>query len=410
MKVLALNCGSSSLKYQLFEWDNQSVISKGAMDRIGEKASVFSHDGKKDDCSLPNHVQAIELLLQTLQKEGVVASVTDINVVAHRVVHGGQQFAKSVLITDEVVSAIRELSFLAPLHNPANLDGIEAARKGMPNVPQVAVFDTAFHQTMPDYAYRYALPAEWYDKFRVRRYGFHGTSHLYVSKRAAKMLGKPASACNIITLHVGNGVSVAAIRNGVSVDTSMGMTPLEGAIMGTRCGDIDASIPIFMQDLTKRSAKEVYDDMNKRSGMLGITAGRYTDRRDIEKFAADGDEQCKLAMEMECYKLKQYIGKYMATLGTVDAIVFTAGVGENSPTIRGITTSGLEALGIKLDKAINEKTYGYKDCGDVQISAADSKIKVFVIPTNEEIVLVEDAIGVLKGTYADHMNYQYSFL
>jgi acetate kinase len=326
------------------------------------------------------------------------------------VVHGGDKFTKSVLITDDVVKTIEELSFLAPLHNPANISGIVAARKAMPSVPQVAVFDTAFHQTMPDYAYRYAVPTEWFEKYQVRRYGFHGTSHLYVSKRAAALLKKPASQCNLITMHIGNGASVAAIRNGVCVDTSMGMTPLEGAIMGTRSGDIDPSIPTAMQNLTGKSAKEVYNDLNKASGLIGITGGRFSDRRDIAAGAAKGDEQCKLAMQMECYKLKQYVGRYLATLGTVDAIVFTAGVGENAEQIRELAMEGLEPLGIKLDKALNDKALARTGCGETLISAADSKIKIFMIPTDEELVLVEDAIGVLQGNYTDHMNYKYSFL
>ncbi len=415
MKILALNCGSSSLKYQLFDWEKKEVIAVGIIERIGIEGSFIKHEVPakdkefKNETDIPDHKVGIKLVLDALVKgEGaVIDNMKDIAAVGHRVVHGGEKFNHSVLIDDKVIEAIKGVSHLAPLHNPANLIGIEAAMEGLPGVPQVAIFDTAFHQTMPAHAYMYAVPHEWYDKFAVRRYGFHGTSHLYVSKRAAALLGKSAKDCNIITMHIGNGVSCSAIKNGISVDTSMGLTPLEGAVMGTRSGDIDPAIPMFMQNELQVGPKEMDTLLNKKSGLLGVT-GKFTDRRDILSGAEDGDEKCQLAVDMECYKLRKYLGSYAAALGHVDAIVFTAGVGENAGDIRQKVLEGLDCLGIKIDKEKNLNTRSKH--GEAEISTPDSKIKVFMIPTNEELVFVEDVVGILNKTYGDHMEYQYTFL
>jgi len=415
MKILALNCGSSSLKYQLFDWDKKEVIAIGIVERIGIDGSFIKHEVPakdkeiKTETPIPDHKVGISLVLDALLKgEGaVISSMSEIAAVGHRVVHGGEKFTKSVLIDNNVIKAIESVSNLAPLHNPANLIGIEAAMEALSECPQVAIFDTAFHQTMPNYAYMYPIPHEWYDKYAVRRYGFHGTSHLYVSKRAADLLGKNPKDCNIITMHIGNGVSCTAIRNGLSVDTSMGLTPLEGAIMGTRSGDIDPAIPLFMQNELGVGAKEMDTILNKKAGLLGIT-GKFTDRRDILSGADSGDEKCKLAVDMECYKLKKILGSYAAALGKVDAIVFTAGVGENSGDIRQKVLENLDCLGIVIDKEKNLKTRS-KD-GETLISKPESKIKVFVVPTNEELVFVEDVVGILNKTYDDHMVYKYTFL
>jgi len=291
-----------------------------------------------------DHGTAINLIVHTLEspEKGVIQSFSEISAVGHRVVHGGEKFKCSVLIDDSVIKAIEEVQHLAPLHNPPNLAGIRGAKSIMPDIPHVAIFDTAFHQTMPDYAYLYAVPYEWYERFGVRRYGFHGTSHLYVSKRAATMLGKPSKECNIITMHIGNGASHTAIKNGISVDTSMGLTPLEGAVMGTRSGDIDPAIPLFMQQQLGLGPKEMDNMLNKKSGVLGIT-GKFTDRRDVIACSQAGDKRCSLALEIESYRIKKYIGSYYAVLGRVDAIVFTAGVGENAWLIREKALSNLES-------------------------------------------------------------------
>ncbi len=415
MKILALNCGSSSLKYQLFDWEKKEVVAVGIVERIGIEGSFIKHEVPakdkeiKTETSIPDHKVGIMLVLDALVKgEGaVISDMKEISAVGHRVVHGGEKFNHSVLINDKVISAIKDVSHLAPLHNPANLIGIEAAIEALPGCPQVAIFDTAFHQTMPAHAYMYPVPHEWYDKFAVRRYGFHGTSHLYVSKRAADLLGKSAKDCNIITMHIGNGVSCTAIKGGVSVDTSMGLTPLEGAIMGTRSGDIDPAIPMFMQNELGVGPKEMDTLLNKKSGLLGIT-GQYTDRRDILQNAETGDKKCQLAVDMECYKLRKILGSYAAALGHVDAIVFTAGVGENAGDIRQKVLEGLDCLGIEIDKAKNLGTRSKH--GETLISTPASKIKVFMIPTNEELVFVEDVVGILNKTYDDHMVYQYTFL
>lgn len=412
MDILAINCGSSSVKYQLFDWEKKEVIAKGVVERVVVGGSFIQHEvpGRekyKKESECPNHNVAMDLIIKTLTdpEHGVLTDISQIAAVGHRVVHGGEKFTKSVMIDEKVLDAVKEVQHLAPLHNPPNIAGIEAMLAVLPDVPNVAIFDTAFHQTMPDYAYIYPLPYDWYVRYGVRRYGFHGTSHLYVSKRAAVLLGKKASECNIITMHIGNGVSHCAIRNGVSVDTSMGLTPLEGAVMGTRCGDIDPAIPGFMMQMEGLSASAIDGILNKKSGILGIT-GRYTDRRDVTAHAEKGDKSCKLAMEIEAYRLRKYIGSYMAVLGRLDAVIFTAGVGERGWQIREMATEGLEHMGIRLDKERNKAAVKGKEC---LITTDDSPIKVFVIPTDEELVFTEDVAAILDGTYADHMSFEYSF-
>lgn len=413
MDILALNCGSSSVKYQLFNWDERCVIAKGMVERVTIGDSFISHEmpGKetyKEESECPDHRTAINLIISTLMhpEHGVVKSMDEISAVGHRVVHGGEKFTRSVAIDKDVLDAIKSVQHLAPLHNPPNISGIEAAKSVLPDVPHIAIFDTAFHQTMPDYAYTYPLPYEWYQEYGVRRYGFHGTSHLYVSKRAAIKLGKPLSESKIITLHIGNGVSHSAIKNGASVDTTMGLTPLEGAMMGTRCGDIDPAIPPFIMDQEGCNPREIDSLLNKKSGILGIT-GRYTDRRDVIENAQQGDYRCKLALDIESYRIKKYIGAYAAALGGVDAVVFTAGVGENAGVIREKALEGLEFMGIDLDHEKNLKTFSKH--GESEITKPDSAVKVFVIPTNEELVFVEDVVAILDDTYTNHLEFPYTF-
>jgi acetate kinase len=413
MDILALNCGSSSVKYQLYDWAKKEVIAKGMVERvtIGDSYIIHEVPGRetyREEYECPDHKVAIHLIIKTLvdKKYGVVKEITQIAAVGHRVVHGGEKFNCSVMIDDEVLEAIKEVQHLAPLHNPPNISGIEAAQSVLPDVPHIGIFDTAFHQSLPEHAYMYAVPFDWYENHGVRRYGFHGTSHLYVSKRAAVLLDKDPKDCNIITMHIGNGVSHCAIKGGVSVDTSMGLTPLEGAIMGTRCGDIDPALPMFIQQQENLSAQEVDSILNKKSGILGIT-GQYTDRRDVIEGAEEGDERCKLALEMEGYRLKKYIGSYYAALGRLDAVVFTAGVGEMGWMIREKALEGLEHMGLKLDKEKNKNTMTRKR--ETEITTADSQIKAFVIPTDEELVFTEDVVAILEKTYTDHMNFTYSF-
>ncbi|PLX84155.1 MAG: propionate kinase [Desulfuromonas sp.] len=413
MDILALNCGSSSVKYQLFDWDKKEVIAKGMVERVTVGDSFIIHEvpGQetyREEYECPDHKVAIHLIIKTLTDKvhGVVDNMGQISAVGHRVVHGGEKFTCSVLIDETVLDAIKEVQHLAPLHNPPNIAGIEAAQANLPDVPHVAIFDTAFHQSMPEHAYTYPLPYEWYEKYGVRRYGFHGTSHLYVSKRASVLLGKAPKDCNIITMHIGNGVSHSAIKGGVSVDTSMGLTPLEGAVMGTRCGDIDPAIPMFIQQQENLSAKEIDSILNKKAGVLGIT-GKYTDRRDVSEGAEAGDERCALALEIEAYRLKKYIGSYAAAIGGVDAVVFTAGVGEMGWMIREKTLEGLEFMGIKLDREKNRNTMTRKK--ESEITVPDSPVKVYVIPTDEELVFTEDVVAILEDTYKDHMQFSYSF-
>ena len=413
MIIMALNCGSSSVKYQLFDWAKMEVVAKGMVERVIIGGSYIVHEVPglenyrlEQDCA--NHQEAIDLVIKTVTDSvhGVLKSVHEINAVGHRVVHGGEKFTCSVLIDKSVLDAVKDVQHLAPLHNPPNIEGIEAAQALLPTVPHIAIFDTAFHQTMPEYAYIYPLPYEWYLQNQVRRYGFHGTSHLYVSKRAAALLGKDPKDTNIVTMHIGNGVSHCAIKNGVSVDTSMGLTPLEGALMGTRCGDIDPAIPAFMMQKDNLSAKEIDSILNKKSGVLGIT-GRFTDRRDVIEHANAGDKRCKLSLDIEAYRLKKYIGAYMAAVGKLDAVVFTAGVGEMGAVIREKAIEGLDHIGIILDRERNKSAMTRKR--ETLITTDDSPVKVYVIPTDEELVFTEDVVGILNGTYTDHMNFAYSF-
>ncbi|MFH1825722.1 MAG: acetate kinase [bacterium] len=396
MIILALNCGSSSLKYKLYLWEKRQTLANGAIERIG----------LPEGC--PDHKTALNQVIEALTsgEEAVLKSIQEISAVGHRVVHGGEKFKSSVLINDEVVAAIRSVQDLAPLHNPHNIAGIEAAKDILPEAPQIAVFDTAFHQTMPEHSFLYPVPYEWYGMYGVRRYGFHGTSHLYVSRRAAVLLKKKPTETNLITMHIGNGVSITAVEKGVSVDTSMGLTPLEGAVMGTRSGNIDPGIILFMIEKEGFYVEEIDSILNKKSGLLGIT-GKYMDRRDIDKAAAAGDQRSQFAQDIEAYRLKKYIGTYLAALGNVDAVVFTAGAGEKNWKMRERVLSGLEGLGIKLDKQRNEKAMG--GFREEEISADDSPIKVLVIPTDEEIVFIEDVVAILEGRYETHTRFAYSF-
>ncbi len=410
MNVLAINCGSSSLKYLLYSWDKSEVIAKGMVERIGLDGGNISYvvgDKKhsfNDDFS--SHKSALEYVFKVLvdAEIGVLKDLKDIDAIGHRVVHGGEFFSHSTLIDSNVLNKIEALSQLAPLHNPPNLLGIRIAMEYLPDVKQVAIFDTAYHQSIPEHAYMYALPTSVYEQHSIRRYGFHGTSHLYISKRASVLLGKKNEDTNIICLHIGNGASATAISGGKSIDTSMGFTPLEGLVMGTRSGDIDPAIPLYMQTTLGVSINDVNDMLNKESGLLGIT-GKYTDRRDIIEQASKGDAKCQLAIDVECYRLRKYVGMYMAVLGRVDAIVFTAGVGENAPIIRQKTLEGLEDLGIVLDNDKNNSTYS--SAGEQLISKDTSKIKVFMVPTNEEQVFIEDVVAILEN--GSVKGYEYTF-
>jgi acetate kinase len=413
MIILALNCGSSSVKYQLYDWNKRDIITRGVVERIGLDNSFITHEepGKdvyKAEYNCPNHEEAIKLILSTLTENdiGVIKDIHEITAVGHRVVHGGEKFSRSVTINDEVIAAIREFSDLAPLHNPHNISGIEAAKAVLPNVPHIAVFDTAFHQTMDPYAYMYPVPYEWYKMYGVRRYGFHGTSHLYVSRRAAALLNKKPEDLKIVTMHIGNGVSIAAVKNGVSVDTSMGLTPLEGAMMGTRCGDIDPFIPLFMIEKEGFYAHQLDTILNKKSGLLGIS-GKYFDRRDVDKHAEAGDERCRLAQQMEAYRLRKYVGAYSAAMEGVDVIVFTAGAGELNAALRERVTVGLEYMGVEIDKEKNKNASSREK--ETIISTESSRVKVIVIPTDEELVFVEDVAAILEGKYDTHTKFNYSF-
>ena len=398
MKILVLNCGSSSLKYQLIDMSNEEVLCVGLVERIGIEGSVLKQekDGVEGklivEQPMKNHQDAIKLLLDAVvdPQYGGVKDIKEVEAVGHRVVHGGEKFAGSVLITDEVKAALEECIELAPLHNPANIMGIEACEAILPGVPMVGVFDTAFHQTMPKSSYLYGLPHELYTKYGVRRYGFHGTSHRYVSQRAAAMLGKNIEDCKIITCHLGNGASVAAIDGGKSVDTSMGFTPLEGLIMGTRCGDIDAAILPFLMEKEGLDAKGLSDLMNKKSGVYGMT-GISSDFRDIEDAAAQNNELAQVALESYAKKVKKYIGSYAAEMNGVDAVVFTAGVGENGIDMRADIMANMDFLGMKLDEEAN-KVRGKERV----ISTEDSKVKILLIPTNEELMIARDTLELVK--------------
>lgn len=389
-KVIAINAGSSSLKFQLFEMPSEDVITKGLIERIGLKDSIFtiSVNGEKktETTDIPNHSVAVKMLLDKLTAEGIIKSLDEIEGIGHRVVHGGEEFADSVLITEDVLQKIEALSELAPLHNPANLTGIKAFQEVLPNVPAVAVFDTAFHQTMPANSYLYSLPYEYYEKYGIRKYGFHGTSHKYVSQRAAEMLGRPLEQLRLLSCHLGNGASIAAIQGGKSIDTSMGFTPLAGVTMGTRSGNIDPALIPYIMEKTNKTADEVLDVLNKESGMLAIS-GFSSDLRDITQEAEKGNERAELALQVFGDRIHKYIGSYAARMYGVDAIIFTAGIGENSSAIRERVLRGLEFMGVYFDPALNE-VHGE----EAFISFPHSPVKVLVIPTNEEVMIARDVV------------------
>ncbi len=397
MNVLVINAGSSSLKYQLLNPETEQVLAKGLCERIGiDGKFTYKADGKQDikaaDVAMPTHSEAIKAVLDALvdAENGVVGSMKEIDAVGHRVVHGGEKFAQSVLITDEVMAAIEECNPLAPLHNPANIIGIKACQDLMPGTPMVAVFDTAFHQTMPEVAYTYALPYEYYENDKVRRYGFHGTSHKYVSARAAAMLGKPIEELKLVSCHLGNGSSVTAVDCGKSVDTSMGFTPLAGLPMGTRCGDIDAGIMEYLMKKYDMSIAEMLNVLNKKSGVQGIS-GVSSDFRDLEAAKSEGNHRAELALDSFHYNVKKLIGSYAAAMGGVDAVIFTAGVGENGIGDRAEIVKGLEFMGIKLDAEKN-KVRGQ----ETVISTDDSAVKVLLIPTNEELMIAQDTAALCR--------------
>ena len=397
MKVLVLNCGSSSIKYKLFDMEHKAVIAQGGIEKIGLKDSFLKltlPDGQKKilEKDIPEHTAGVEFILQTLTSAeyGAISSMDEIGAVGHRMVHGGEKFSESVLLTKEVLDAFTACNDLAPLHNPANLKGVHAISAILPNVPQVGVFDTAFHPTMPDYAYMYAVPYALYEKYGVRRYGFHGTSHRYVSKRVCEFLGISPEGKRIITCHIGNGGSITAIKDGKSVDTSMGLTPLEGLMMGTRSGDIDAGAVTYIMEKEGLDAAGMSNLLNKKSGVMGIF-GDSSDMRDLENAVAAGNPKARLAENMYFYRIKKYIGAYAAALGGVDIIVFTGGVGENQATARWGACEGLEFMGVKLDAEKN-KVRGE----EAVISTDDSKVKVVVIPTDEELMIASDTMAILK--------------
>ena len=398
MNVLVINAGSSSLKYQLLNPDTQEILAKGLCERIGiDGKFTYKPTGKTAvkaaDVAMPTHSEAIQTVLNALvdKDNGVIASMKEIDAVGHRVVHGGEKFAKSVLITDEVMATIEECNPLAPLHNPANIIGIRACQQLMPGTPMVAVFYTAFHQTMPPVAYTYALPYEYYEQDKVRRYGFHGTSHKYVSQRAAAMLGKPIEELKLISCHLGNGSSITAIDGGKSVDTSMGFTPLAGLPMGTRAGDLDAGILQYLMNKHGMNIDEMLNVLNKKSGVEGISA-ISSDFRDLESAEAQGNQRAELALRVFDYSVKKYIGAYAAAMGGVDAVIFTAGVGENGPETRESACAGLEFLGIKIDPE-KDKVRGK----EMDVSADDAKVRVLVIPTNEELMIAMDTAAIVNG-------------
>ncbi|ALP89976.1 MULTISPECIES: acetate kinase [Clostridium] len=398
MKILVINCGSSSLKYQLIDMSNNGVLAQGLVERIGIDGILTQKvDGREKyvvETDLKDHQIAIDLVLKTLidEKQGVIKSMDEISAVGHRVVHGGEKYSESVLVTDEVLESLQELIKLAPLHNPANIIGIKACQALMPNTPMVAVFDTAFHQTMPQKAFMYPVPYEYYEEDHIRRYGFHGTSHKYVSGEVAKWMNKDISDLKIITCHLGNGVSVTAVNGGKSIDTTMGFTPLDGIIMGSRSGSIDPAIVTFLQKEKGYSADEVNDILNKKSGVLGVS-GIGTDFRDIRAAAEKNNERALLTMDIYGYQIKKQIGAYAAAMGGLDAVVFTAGIGEHAPEVRIRALTNMEFLGIDIDSAKNDN----QNIGDgMEISTPDSKVKLYVIPTNEELMIAEETLALIK--------------
>ena len=396
MNVLVINCGSSSLKYQLIDSDTEAVLAKGLCERIGIDGRLVyqkaGNDKEITEASMPTHKEAIQMVLEALtnEKTGALKSLAEVNAIGHRIVHGGEKFASSAIITDEMIKAVEECNDLAPLHNPANLIGIRVCSELMPNVPQVGVFDTAFHQTMPAKAYLYGLPIEYYKNYKVRRYGFHGTSHSFVSKRAVEFLGLDKDNSKVIVCHLGNGSSISAVQNGKCVDTTMGLTPLEGVVMGTRSGSIDPAIVEYIAKKENLDLAGVMNVLNKKSGLQGMS-GVSSDMRDLRVAAAEGNEDAKNAIEVLCYGIAKYVGGYVAAMNGVDAIVFTAGIGENVGMIREKVCSYLGFLGVTIDAKANEAMGE-----EVVISGADSKVKVAVIPTNEELAICRDTVALVK--------------
>ena len=397
MNVLVINCGSSSLKYQVINSDTEQVLAKGLCERIGiDGRLVYTPAGGEKEISnldMPTHKQAIQYVIDALtnEKTGVIKSLDEIGAVGHRLVHGGEKFACSTLITEEVIKAVEECSDLAPLHNPANLIGVRACQELMPNTPMAGVFDTAFHQTMPLEAYMYGIPYEYYEKYKIRKYGFHGTSHSFVSKRMAQLLGKPIEDLKIIVCHLGNGSSVCAVDGGKSVDTSMGLSPLEGLIMGTRSGDIDPSVMEFICKKENMDINGIMEVLNKKSGVQGLS-GVSSDFRDLQAGAAEGTKRCEMAVDVFCYRVLKYIGAYVAAMNGVDAIAFTAGLGENDEIVRRKIVSRLGYLGIKLDEEVNDNGRGK----EIAISTPDSKVPVWIVPTNEELAIARETVALLK--------------
>jgi acetate kinase len=413
MIILTLNCGSSSAKYQVYDWDTKDVLAVGIVEKVTVGGSFINHKvkGREEytaihDC--PTHTDAVDLIIKTLTdpKVGVLSDMNVIKVVGHRVLHGGDKFTKSVIVTDQAMQTFNEVKDLGPLHNPANIMGIEAAQKVLPKIPHCAILDTAWHQTMPPSSYLYAVPYEWYEKYSVRKYGFHGTSFLYTAKRAAVLLGQDPFKTNVIICHLGNGSSINAVKDGCSFDTSMGITPLEGLIMGTRSGDADLAMPFYVMRKTGMSAAEMENALNKKSGLLGIT-GNLVDRRDVQDATVNGNERAALAQDMEAHRVKKYIGAYRAILGRLDALVLTGGVGEFAWFMRKKILQGLEATGIVYDPDKNLLSMTRNT--ETIISKPESKIPIYIIPTDEEFVMTEDAYALMAGTYDIHTKFTYSF-
>ncbi len=398
MKILVINAGSTSLKYQLIDSDTEGVLAKGLCERIGAGGhlkydSSKTGEKKEKDIDMPDHGVALKAVIDVLvsPEDGAVSSLDEIDAVGHRVVHGGEYFDKTVLVTDEVIKQIEEISDLAPLHNPANLLGIRACQKLMPTTPQCVTFDTAFHQTMPEKAFLYGIPYSYYEDYKIRRYGFHGTSHSYVSKKALTHLDKPVEDTKVIVCHLGGGASITAVKGGKSVDTSMGLTPLEGLVMGTRSGSIDPAIVQFIADKENLSADEVLNILNKKSGLLGLS-GKSSDCRDIDAGRDAGDKRCEIAFQAFVYSAVKLVGAYAAAMNGVDLIAFTAGIGENDANIRGAILDYFDYLGVKYDKSLNDSTHG----DEVEIQTADSKVRVVVIPTNEELTIARETLELVK--------------
>ena len=402
MKFLVINSGSSSIKYQVIEMETETVLATGLVERIGEDSGLLKNTfypgttnerESRVEQAIPDHQSGMLLVIALLtdRDKGIIGDASEIGAIGHRVVHGGEDFRGSMRITPEVIEALEKNIPLAPLHNPANLDGIRVAMKIFPSVPQVAVFDTAFHQTMPPHAFLYAIPYELYEKNRVRRYGFHGTSHRFVAGECASLLSKPLTACNLITVHLGNGCSMTAVKNGISVDTSLGMTPVEGLVMGTRSGDVDPALHLFLKQNKGMELETIDALLNKESGLKGLCG--MNDMRDIHKAVAQGNERAALALAVQTYRNRKYIGAYMAVLGRVDAIVFTAGIGENDAIVRAESLKGLEHFGVCLDSAKNSASSREARC----ISCEDSKVRIYVIPTNEELAIAREAAAVVSA-------------